>query len=264
MAMVYEFHVLQGGTSDDNTAPYILLGRNEYDLFICLEPPYHSMSRQSLKTTGVRRALMRTKVFAAPGTSQGTSPATKTIEKPVKGAKNGGKRTIVKVDSSATSSKKTKRTTTAPLRASITPGTVLILLAGRFKGKRVVFLKQLPSGLLLVSGPYKLNGVPLQRVNQSYVIATSTTVDISSVKLSEALTDDLFKKAEVARSSKFLKNEEAAMQVEKPKASSTRVALQKEVDTQLRVAIKKVPMLSSYLKSVFTLRRGQAPHTLNF
>jgi large subunit ribosomal protein L6e len=37
--------------------------------------------------------------------------------------------------------------------------------------------------LLFSLGPFKVNGVPIRRVNQSYVIATSTKVDISKVNM---------------------------------------------------------------------------------
>lgn len=89
----------------------------------------------------------------------------------------------------------------AKLRSNIAPGQILILLGGRFKGKRVVFLKQLKSGLLLVTGPHKVNGVPLKRVNQAYVIPTSTKVDIAGVK-AETIDDEYFARAKVQKAKK--------------------------------------------------------------
>merc|ERR1712193_400837 len=84
------------------------------------------------------------------------------------------------------------------LKKSLTPGTIVILLAGRHQGKRVVFVKDLQdSGLILVTGPYKVNGVPLRRVPQSYVIATQTKIDISGCDVD--INADLFKRQKKAR-----------------------------------------------------------------
>eukprot|EP00262_Sarcandra_glabra_P017569 TRINITY_DN6052_c0_g1_i3.p1 TRINITY_DN6052_c0_g1~~TRINITY_DN6052_c0_g1_i3.p1 ORF type:complete len:233 (+),score=43.97 TRINITY_DN6052_c0_g1_i3:120-818(+) len=149
------------------------------------------------------------------------------------------------------------------LRASITPGTVLIILAGRFKGKRVVFLKQLPSGLLLVTGPFKVNGVPLRRVNQSYVIATSTKFDISGVDV-EKYSDNYFTK-EVAKKKK--KGEGEFFEAEKDEAKALpqeKKDDQKAVDAQLIKSIEAVPELKAYLAARFSLRSGMKPHELVF
>lgn len=113
-------------------------------------------------------------------------------EKSVGGGKNGDKRLVPTQKApkyypaeDVKKPKKSRKTLHAPtLRSSLHPGQIVILLAGRFKGRRVVFLKQLPSGLLLVTGPFKLNGVPLKRVNQAFVIATTSRLDLHGVEVS--------------------------------------------------------------------------------
>ncbi|KAI8324161.1 hypothetical protein GQ54DRAFT_256976 [Martensiomyces pterosporus] len=149
------------------------------------------------------------------------------------------------------------------LRKAITPGTVLILLAGRFRGKRVVFLKQLKSGLLLVTGPFKINGIPLRRVNQAYVIATSTKVDLSGAKV-DAKFDDAYFKREEETKLKGTEEEFFGKDAQKKEAPAHKVADQKAADKDVLAAVAKVPYLASYLASTFSLTKGQAPHTLKF
>lgn len=147
------------------------------------------------------------------------------------------------------------------LRKSITPGTVVIVLAGRFRGKRVIVLKQLqPSGLLLVTGPYKINGVPLRRINQAYVISTSTQVDVKGVDVKN-VNDDFFQKqqAEKKKDGDFFAEKE-----KKNVLAPARKEAQKAVDAPLLATILKTPLLKQYLGAKFSLTKGQKPHELKF
>lgn len=200
--------------------------------------------------------------------------------KKIGGAKNGGTRTVVvggkgkafypAEDEPAASKKKDLSRemashTVATLRQSITPGTVLILLAGRFRGRRVVFLKQLKSsGLLLCTGPYGVNGVPLRRVNQAYAIATTTTVDVSKVDTAK-FSDEYFGKTKTKRKTKGGTDEMfVEKDAEKTGPTAERIADQQAVDKALMPEINKHPLMAKYLKARFSLSKGDIPHKMKF
>lgn len=203
--------------------------------------------------------------------------ATRMVEKKVGGEKNGSTRKVRTVKfprfypTEDTPRKLRTNTKTFSqhkhsLRASITPGTVLILVAGRHAGKRVVFLKQLASGLLLVSGPYKLNGCPLRRINQRYVIATSTKLDISKVAVPENVNDAFFNRVK-ARKQKPTEGEIFQTKKEEYKVNDERKKAQVDVDKQLVAAIKankERRLLAQYLKARFCLSNKQLPHQMKF
>jgi large subunit ribosomal protein L6e len=153
----------------------------------------------------------------------------------------------------------------AHLRSSITPGTVLIVLSGRFRGKRVIFLKQLqPSGLLLVTGPFKVNGVPVRRINQAYTIATSTKVDISGLEVPAKFDDAYFKKGKAPKKEKSEEEFFAAGSQQKKTIDAHRIADQKAFDAKVLEVVSKVPNLAAYLNAKFSLTKGQFPHLIKF
>ncbi|KAK9874427.1 hypothetical protein WA026_002771 [Henosepilachna vigintioctopunctata] len=198
------------------------------------------------------------------------------IEKPIGGDKNGGKRfVLVKKRKNyyptqdkirPRPAKKCFKQHVRKLRPTLTPGTVLVLLAGSHKGKRVVLLKQLHSGLLLVTGPFGINGCPLRRISQRYVIGTQTKIDLSNVKLPENLNDEYFRRERKKRSKK---EEGDIFQTKKEgyKVSDQRKADQKVVDKLVHEAIRKHPdrkVLLAYLSAMFGLKSSQYPHRLQF
>jgi len=166
-------------------------------------------------------------------------------------------------------------------------GQVLILLSGRFRGHRVICLKNLQQGVFLVTGPYKINGVPLRRVNRRYCICTSTHIDLKGIDVN--IPDDLFARKKGLRKAKGKKSKdetsgttwlkrprthgknksEAAyfeeFEAQKKQSNLARKECQKQIDEPLIKRLKELdPLLPKYLSSIFTLQKGDRPHEMKF
>ncbi|CAK1552369.1 unnamed protein product [Leptosia nina] len=202
------------------------------------------------------------------------------VVKPIGGEKNGGTRTVflkrrksfyptqdkIRSHGHHKTFSKHKR----HIRPNLTVGTVCILLAGRHAGKRVVLVGILPSGLLLVTGPFGYNACPLRRIHQSYVIGTSTKIDLENFSLPKHLNDKYFKKNKKS-SKRTVKRKEGedifATKKEKYAPSEQRKEDQKVVDEAVIKAIRKredKKALRGYLKATFGLRSSQFAHRLRF
>ena len=116
-----------------------------------------------------------------------------------------------------------------------------------------------------------MNGCPLRRINQRYLLATKTKVDVSGVKVPEHINDAYFKRAAAAKkaAASGAKKEGDIFESKKVeyKPSEQRKTDQAAVDKSLMEAIKKNAdgkLLKQYLRTGFGLSKGEYPHKMVF
>ncbi|XP_037035234.1 60S ribosomal protein L6 [Bradysia coprophila] len=221
-----------------------------------------------------RKALWRQKATLKPKVQVPKKPLT--VVKEIGGAHNGGKRVVQLRKNKAnypTKALVTDRPTKGCFklhkrntRQSLIPGRVVIVVAGKHKGKRVVVLKVLQSGLLLITGPFSLNSCPIRRISQRYVIATQTRINMEKVVIPDHINDAYFKREQKKKRNRG-EGEIFAAKKEKYAPSEQRKADQVAVDKSVKSAVsqhKDKKLLFNYLRSYFALSSSQYPHRLKF
>jgi len=149
------------------------------------------------------------------------------------------------------------------LRKNMTPGRVCVCLIGPYTSKKVVFLKQLDSGLLLCAC---LNNGSVRRFPQKWLLCTSQAVAISGIQKNlTGWTDSSFS---------VLKTESADDDGDKEDGFFDKNASSKNVpaefQSQVDGTIKAVEgcvddkYMTMYLKARFTLESDMGPHATNF
>ncbi|XP_063710685.1 uncharacterized protein LOC134839159 [Symsagittifera roscoffensis] len=159
------------------------------------------------------------------------------------------------------------------LRKSLKPGAVVILVSGKqqHRGARMVFVKLLESGHLLLAGPKSLNKLPLMPVLQNFVIGTSTKIPLTDAVKTQAdkINFSMFKKLKEKKSKESgIFSDSADKSTSEPRIDPE---VEKALDEALMASVKnftsdplETEIFTAYMRNKFTLKNGQLPHMMKF
>ncbi|ADM12106.2 ribosomal protein L6e domain-containing protein [Encephalitozoon intestinalis ATCC 50506] len=132
-------------------------------------------------------------------------------------------------------------------RSDLSKGMVVVVLEGVFASRRVVYLKALEDNLALCAGPKSVSGVPFFKIDERYLLATSTilsigvdvNVDEKNIILSERDVYDV------------------PMDVEMTDA-------EKKIDEEIAKAVKEIKYMRTYLSEPFEIDTTRNFYSLKY
>lgn len=113
-------------------------------------------------------------------------------------------------------------------------GNIVVILEGEFASKRVIYLGSKNFNAIVI-GPRSFNGVPLIKIDEKYLLKTSTVLKLTKVEINE---EDIFKSEK-----EFIEN----YTFFEPSALETK--LEEEIKTET----SKIEFMRAYLSEDFNL-----------
>ncbi|KAF7682530.1 60S ribosomal protein L6 [Astathelohania contejeani] len=123
-----------------------------------------------------------------------------------------------------------------PRRTDLVKGNIVVVLEGEYASMRVVYLGQLDNYMALCIGPSSVNGIPLFKINERYLLRTSMVLDfkidvnVKDSEVYESKRDSLESRMDVEPSETELKIQSAVMD-----AISQHKAMKKYLSTPFTV-----------------------------
>ncbi len=124
-------------------------------------------------------------------------------------------------------------------------GTLLIFLHPlKYHGKKGILLNITSSGSWVITGPYQINGIPLQKIDPNYLIATGKQLNLAHLNF-RIFTDSYFNTIRKIKK----KEENLLSQFEKEYVLDAHKIRQVFIDDSIRNEIRKDFFLFYYLKT---------------